>query len=70
MRLHLHLIVVLGHLVFLHIRDTRVLDKDTCGPILFDNIGFKQGRGVIGSENATPLVLLNDVAFDSTFTLY
>lgn len=70
MSLHLHLIVVLRYLIFLHLRDARVLDKDACSPILFDDIGFKQCRSVIGRENATSLVLLNDIALDSALALH
>ena len=69
MRLHLHLVVVLGHFVFLHLWEAWVLDQNAGSPVLLDDVDLEHGGGVIGRENATALVFLDHVALDEAFGL-
>lgn len=69
MRLHLHLVVVLGDFILLHLWEARVLDQDACSPILLNDVGFNHGGRVVGRENATALVFLDHVPLDEAFGL-
>ena len=70
MGFHLYLIIVLGHFVLSHLRQTRVLDQDPGCPIFFHYIAFDQRLGIACSQYPTPLVLLNDVISDYALRLH
>jgi len=67
MSLHLYLIVVLGDFILLHLWDAWILNEYSSSPILFNDICFEEGSGIVSSEYATPLVLFNNVSFNGTF---